>query len=108
MAAATDNETVDGTPGNGPDNLRDPALHIGGAEGFATAHMEREHTDTDVPVWFDVLDGTDHILATRNGQHVITAWFRWHLAERELRRSQDFLGPDCAFCGLGDVQYKNR
>ena len=83
------------------------AVHIGGDEDFATADMERDHTDTDVPVWSDILDGTDHVLATRNGQHVITAWLRWHLAEGEFRRTQDFLSPDCAFCGLGDVQYKN-
>lgn len=93
--------------GNGPDSLRNPALYIGGDEDFATANMERDYTNTDVPVWFNVLDNTDHILATRHGQHVITAWLRWHLADEEFRRTQDFLSPGCAFCGLGDVQYKN-
>ncbi|MEW2077952.1 hypothetical protein AB0941_30880 [Streptomyces sp. NPDC013433] len=93
--------------GNGPDSLRNPALYIGGDEDFATANMERDYTGTDVPVWFNVLDGTDHILATRNGQHIITAWLRWHLADEEFRRTPDFLSPGCAFCGLGDVRYKN-
>ncbi|MFE5399498.1 hypothetical protein ACFQ9U_33665 [Streptomyces sp. NPDC056568] len=93
--------------GNGPDSLRNPALYIGGDEDFATANVERDYTGTDVPVWLTVLDGTDHILATRNGQHIITAWLRWHLADEEFRRTQDFLRPDCAFCGLGDVRYKN-
>ncbi|MFI7345475.1 hypothetical protein ACIBSR_04320 [Streptomyces sp. NPDC049936] len=93
--------------GNGPGNLRTPALYIGGDEDFATANMERDFTNTDVPVWFNVLDGTDHILATRNGRHVITAWLRWQLADEEFRRTEDFLRSDCTFCGLGDVRYKN-
>ncbi|HWU08349.1 MAG TPA: hypothetical protein VN520_18535 [Streptomyces sp.] len=93
--------------GNGPDSLRNPALYIGGDEDFATANMERDYTNTDVPVWFNILDGTDHILATRNGRHIITSWLRWHLADEEFRRAQDFLSPGCAFCGLGEVTYKN-
>ncbi|SDY98570.1 hypothetical protein SAMN05421684_2759 [Asanoa ishikariensis] len=92
--------------GNGPDNLRNPALYIGGDEDFATANLERDYTNTDVPVWFSVLDDTDHILATRNGQHVITAWLRWHLAGETFRRTTDFLSADCTFCGLGDVRFK--
>ncbi|MFJ8149109.1 hypothetical protein ACIQ6R_29280 [Streptomyces sp. NPDC096048] len=93
--------------GNGPDSLRNPALYIGGDEDFATANMERDYTNTDVPVWFNILDGTDHILATRNGQHIITAWLRWHLADEEFRRTEDFLSTGCTFCDLGDVRYKN-
>jgi hypothetical protein len=60
-----------------------------------------------VPVWFNILNGTDHIAATRNGQHIITAWLRWHLADEEFRRAQDFLRSGCTFCGLGATQYKN-
>ncbi|WP_405661870.1 hypothetical protein OG379_11790 [Streptomyces sp. NBC_01166] len=93
--------------GNGPDSLRNPALYIGGDEDFATENVRRDYTNTDVPVWLDVLDGTDHILATRNGQHIITAWLRWHLADEEFRRTQDFLSPGCTFCDLGEVQHKN-
>ncbi|MER6621334.1 hypothetical protein [Streptomyces sp. NPDC000931] len=69
--------------------------------------MERDRTGTDVPVRSDVLGGTDHVLTTRNGQHVITARLRWHPADEEFRRTQDFPSPDCAFRGPGDVQYKN-
>ncbi|MFJ9061823.1 hypothetical protein [Streptomyces sp. NPDC102409] len=93
--------------GNGPDTLRNPALYLGGDEDFATPNVERDYGNTDVPVWFNVLDGTDHIMATRNGQHVITAWLRWHLADEEFRRTQDFLGTTCTFCTLGEVQHKN-
>lgn len=93
--------------GDGPDNLRNPALYLGGDEDFATGNMERDYAGTDVPVWFNILDDTDHLLATRNGQHVITAWLRWHLADEEHRRTGDFLSPGCTFCDLGDVTYKN-
>ncbi|MET7370802.1 hypothetical protein ABZS61_34060 [Streptomyces sp. NPDC005566] len=93
--------------GNGPAGLRNPALYVGGDEDFATANMERDYANTAVPVWFNVLNDTDHILATRNGQHIITAWLRWHLADEDFRRMEDFLSPACTFCGLGDVQYKN-
>lgn len=93
--------------GNGPNSLRKPALYIGGDEDFATSNMERDYTNTRVPVWFNVLDNTDHIYATRNGQHIITAWLRWHLADEEFRRTADFLSPTCTFCNLGAVKYKN-
>ncbi len=93
--------------GNGPNNLRKPTLYVGGDEDFATANMERDYTNTDVPVWFNILDNTDHILATRNGQHIITAWLRWHLADEQFRRTEDFLSNDCTFCDMGEVQYKN-
>ncbi|MEV7143939.1 poly(ethylene terephthalate) hydrolase family protein [Streptomyces tauricus] len=93
--------------GHGPDNLRNPALYIGGDDDFATSNVERDYTNTDVPVWFNILNGTDHIAATRNGQHIITAWLRWHLADEEFRRTQDFLRSNCTFCGLGATRYKN-
>ncbi|MEU8804278.1 hypothetical protein [Spirillospora sp. NPDC048819] len=93
--------------GDGPESLRNPTLYIGGDEDFATANMERDYTNTDVPVWFNILDNTDHIYATRNGQHIITAWLRWHLADEEFRRTEDFLSSGCTFCGLGEVEYKN-
>lgn len=93
--------------GNGPAGLRNPALYVGGDEDFATANMERDYANTAVPVWFNVLNGTDHIQATRNGRHIITAWLRWHLADEEFRRTEDFLSPTCTFCGLGYVESKN-
>ncbi|SFC44095.1 hypothetical protein [Streptomyces aidingensis] len=93
--------------GNGPDSLRNPALYIGGDEDFATANMERDYTNTEVPVWFGILDNTDHIYATRNGRHIITAWLRWHLADEDFRRTEDFLSPGCTFCHLGETAYKN-
>ncbi|WP_119731341.1 poly(ethylene terephthalate) hydrolase family protein [Thermomonospora amylolytica] len=93
--------------GNGPNNLRNPALYIGGDDDFATSNVERDYTNTRVPVWFNILNNTDHIMATRNGQHIITAWLRWHLADEEFRRTEDFLSRTCTFCNLGVVRYKN-
>ncbi|WP_196278907.1 poly(ethylene terephthalate) hydrolase family protein [Catellatospora vulcania] len=93
--------------GNGPSSLRNPALYIGGDGDFATSNVERDYTNTRVPVWFNILDNTDHIMATRNAQHIITAWLRWHLADEEFRRTENFLRSDCTFCNLGEVAYKN-
>jgi len=93
--------------GNGPNKLRKPTLYIGGDSDFATSNMERDYRNTRVPVWFNILNNTDHIYATRNGQHIITAWLRWHLGDEEFRRTSDFLSPTCTFCSLGRVQYKN-
>jgi hypothetical protein len=93
--------------GNGPDSLRNPTLYIGGDSDFATGNMRTDYANTDVPVWFNILDDTDHINATRQGQHIITAWLRWHLGDEEFRRSQDFLSSRCSFCGLGETTYKN-
>ena len=82
-------------------------LFLSDDDDFATANMERDYTNTDVPVWFNILDNTDHIAATRNGQHIITAWLRWQLASEEFRRTEDFLSSSCTFCDIGDVVHKN-
>jgi hypothetical protein len=94
--------------GNGSDNLRNPTLYIGGTEDFATSNTERDYQNTDsVPVFFTILDNTDHIAATRNGMPMITAWLRWHLAGEDERKS-DFIAPDCTYCsGIYDSEYKN-
>ncbi len=54
----------------------------------------------------EILAGTDHIMAARNVQHIITAWLRWHLADEEFRRTENFLRSGCTFCDLADVAYK--
>lgn len=93
--------------GNGPDNLRNPALYVGGTEDFATGNMERDYTNTDVPVFFTILDGVDHIMATREGQPVIVAWLRWQLGGENFR-SDDFLDTFCTYCsGIYDSDSKN-
>lgn len=94
--------------GNGPDNLRYPALYIGGTEDFATPNIERDYSNTDVPVFFTVMDGVDHIAAAREGMPAITAWLRWHLGGETFRRQEDFLSRFCTFCtGDWESQSKN-
>lgn len=93
--------------GRGPDNLRNPAIYIGGTDDFATPNMERDYDNTDVPVFFTIMDDVDHILATREGQPAIVAWLRWHLGGEDFREG-DFLDPFCDFCrGVYDSQSKN-
>lgn len=94
--------------GNGSDNLRKPALYIGGTEDFATPNAERDYENTDrVPVFFTILQGVDHIMAAREGMPIMNAWLRWHLGGETERRS-DFIQQNCTYCsGLYDSQYKN-
>lgn len=94
--------------GNGPDNLRNPAIYIGGTEDFATPNIENDYRNTDVPVFFTVMDGIDHIFAAREGMPAITAWLRWQLGGESFRREEDFLSRFCTFCtGIWDSESKN-
>ncbi len=94
--------------GNGPDNLRYPAIYIGGTEDFATPNIERDYQTTDVPVFFTVMDGVDHIAAAREGMPAITAWLRWYLGDEIFRKQEDFLSRFCTFCtGEWESQSKN-
>lgn len=94
--------------GNGSDNLRNPAAYICAEEDtLATPNCRRDYTNTDVPVWFTVMDGASHTSAARDGLPMIVAWLRWHLAGETERRSM-FVDPSCEFCGPGyETQYKN-
>ncbi len=86
--------------GNGYQSLRNPAIYIAGEDDtIATSNVIRDFENTNnVPVFYTLLDDTDHILATRNGQAAIVAWLRWHLAG-ETFRDVDFLTPNtCYFC----------
>lgn len=83
---------------NGPSSLRNPALYIGGTEDFATPNMECDYDVTDVPVFLTILDGVDHIYATREGQPAIVAWLRWSIGGEEFRQDE-FISPSCDFCG---------
>lgn len=84
--------------GNGPDNLRKPAIYIAGEDDtLATPNMETDYSNTDVPVFFTIIDNTSHTAATRNGMAPIVAWLRWHLAGETTRRA-DFLNYRCTFC----------
>lgn len=95
--------------GNGPSNLHAPAIYLCGEnDTLATGNCERDYENTDeVPVFFTIMAGVDHISATREGQSAMIAWLRWHLAEENQRRSM-FLDPDCEFCtGKWMSQSKN-
>lgn len=93
--------------GRGPNNLRKPALYIGGTEDFATSNMERDYRNTRVPVFFTILDGVDHIAATREGQPAIISWLRWHIGGEAFRRDE-FIRRFCTYCrGDWDSEYKN-
>ncbi|RFA27190.1 hypothetical protein CAI21_15180 [Alkalilimnicola ehrlichii] len=94
--------------GRGSANLHKPAAYICGAnDRMATSNCRRDYTNTQVPVWFTVMRGSDHMGAARDGLPIIVAWLRWHLAG-ETERSSMFLDRNCDFCGFGyDTQHKN-
>ncbi len=94
--------------GNGPKNLRKPALYVVGTEDSAAlSNVQRDYRNTTVPVWFGEMDGVDHISAAREALPAITAWLRWQIADETSRKSM-FISSNCYFCsGMWDVQYKN-
>jgi hypothetical protein len=94
--------------GNGPDNLRKPTIYIAGEnDSLATGNMERDYANTDVPVFFTIIDNVSHTAAARQGMPAIVAWLRWHLGGENFRRD-DFLSPFCDFCtGVYDSTSKN-
>lgn len=84
--------------GNGPNSLYLPALYIAGEDDtLATPNMEADYSNTYVPVFFTIIDDTNHNLAARNGMPAIVAWLRWHLAG-ETERASMFTNNNCYFC----------
>ncbi len=94
--------------GDGPDNLRNPAIYISGEDDLALSNCERDYQNTDnVPVFFTVMEGVDHMAAAREGLPAIIAWLRWHLYDETDRRG-DFLDAGGEFTvGMWDSQSKN-
>lgn len=95
--------------GRGSNNLQNPAAYICASnDRMATSNCERDYRNTrNVPVWFTVMRGSDHMSAARDGLPIIVAWLRWHLAD-ETERSSMFLDRNCEFCGFGyTTQHKN-
>lgn len=85
--------------GNGPNSLFQPTLYIAGEDDtLATPNMEEDYDNTNVPVFFTIIDDTNHNLAARQGMPAIVAWLRWHLAG-ETERADMFLDFNCYFCG---------
>lgn len=84
--------------GNGPRNLRNPTAYIAGEEDVrATNNATRDYENTNVPVFYTIMDEVGHILAAREGLGVMVSWLRWHLGGETERRSQ-FLAESCEYC----------
>ena len=76
--------------GNGYRTLKKPTAYIAGAnDNLATGNAERDYKNTNnVPVFFTVMTGVDHIQAARAGLAPVTAWLRWHLGGEEERKAR--------------------
>lgn len=84
--------------GRGSDNLRKPAAYMcGGDDTLALPNCDRDYANTDVPVFYTVMDNVDHIQAAREALPAITAWLRWHIGGETSRRDM-FLATNCSFC----------
>lgn len=94
--------------GRGPNSLRKPTIYIAGEnDSLATSNMERDYRNTNVPVFFTIIDGVNHTQAAREGMPAIVAWLRWHLGGESFR-SGAFLDTRCDFCvGRYDSESKN-
>lgn len=94
--------------GNGSDNLRNPAIYISGEDDLALSNCQQDYRNTDnVPVFFTVMEGVDHMAAAREGLPAIIAWLNWHLYG-ETDRMGDFLDQGSEFTtGKWDSQSKN-
>lgn len=94
--------------GNGPRNLRNPAIYISGTGDMALSNCRRDYRNTNnVPVFFTVQQGVDHIMAARDGLPAIIAWLQWHLyGQTEL--SAEFIEQGGTFTvGKWNSQWKN-
>lgn len=95
--------------GNGHAGLHAPTAYVcGEADTLATPQCVTDYANTDnVPVFYTLMDGVNHIQAAREGLPVMVAWLRWHLGGEEMRRGM-FLDPSCEFCmGKWVSQSKN-
>ena len=94
--------------GRGPNSLRKPTIYIAGEnDTLATGNMERDYANTNVPVFFTIIDNVSHTAAARQGMPAIVAWLRWQLGGENFRCG-DFLDPFCDFCtGVYDSESKN-
>jgi hypothetical protein len=97
------------TTGMGGAHLTHPAAFIC-AENDVFGNVEKTQQDyakTQVPVFFTIMSGAEHVGATMVGLPAIVGWLRWQLGG-ELERRSMFLDPQGEFqTGLFVSQTKN-
>ena len=99
--------------GGSLDNVNDPFAATTGLGGAKLVHpvayvcsmsdafgnvekTEKDYTNTKAPAFMTVINGADHLSATKDGLPVIIAWLRWQLAGETDRRAS-FLDPKGTF-----------
>ena len=107
--------------GGSLDNLRDPRAPTTGKGGKALVHptalicserdsfgnvekTQKDYDQTQAPVYFTIMAGTEHVGAAREGLPVIIAWLRWQLMGETQRRGM-FLDAQGVFAS---GRYKTR
>ncbi len=94
--------------GRGYRSLKNPTIYISGTGDMALSNCRRDFQNTNnVPVFFTVMQGVDHIMAAREGLPAITAWLLWYLQD-ETQHKSEFLDANGFFqTGMWDSQTKN-
>jgi pimeloyl-ACP methyl ester carboxylesterase len=109
--------------GGSLDNVRDPFAATTGMGGAKLVHpvayvcsmsdafgnvekTEKDYTNTKAPAFMTVINGADHVSATKDGLPVIIAWLRWQLAGETDRRAS-FLDASGTF-STGKFVSKNK
>lgn len=86
--------------------LSKPTLIIGGTADFATSAMQGDYQKATGPVFMTVLQGGGHAGIPFQASNMMTSWLRWHLLG-ETDRKNEFLSPNCKYCGGGETKTKN-
>ncbi len=80
--------------GNGYRKLRNPVIYISGTTDMARSNCVRDYNrtveKTDIPVFFTIQQGVDHIMCAREGLPAIIDWMKWHL-KGETQLSAEFI-----------------
>lgn len=94
--------------GQGYRSLKNPTIYISGTGDMALSNCRRDFQNTNnVPVFFTVMQGVDHIMAAREGLPAITAWLLWYL-QGETQHKAEFLESNGFFqSGMWQSQTKN-
>jgi hypothetical protein len=124
MAADPRLTTTIHVAGGSLDNVNDPFAPTSGSGGRGLVHptalicsesdlfgnvekTELDYQGATAPVFFTIMNGTEHVGAATDGLPAIIAWLRWHLGNEAERRAM-FLEASGAFqTGKYATQTKN-
>ena len=102
------NDPFADTTGMGGGKLVHPVAYVCAmSDAFGNVEKtEKDYTNTKAPAFMTVINGADHLSATKDGLPVIIGWLRWQLAGETDRRAS-FLDANGTFT-TGKFVSKNK